>query len=86
MSYPFAAIEHKTREVHGCSGNVTGAVGHEAVVEKADLQQVLADRPGLDMIVIRLGDTAQEVHGIGIAQVVIQRAENETFGTKNLGF
>jgi len=64
---------------------VAGAVGHEAVVKKADLHEVLANGPRLDVIIVRLRDPTQEVHGVGVAQVVAERRQDEALGTEDLG-
>ena len=63
---------------------MAGAVLHETVIQEADLHEVFADCPRLDIIVVRLGNTAKEVHGVGIAQIIVQGRQNEAFRAKDL--
>jgi hypothetical protein len=63
---PSTTFEHSTGQVHGGGSNMTGRVLEEAVVEAADLEKVLAQCAGLDVVVVCLGDTTKEVHGVGV--------------------
>ena len=60
-------------------------VAHEAVIEKTDFHQVLSESTGLDIIVVGLGDTAQEVHGVGEAHVVLEGSEDVTLSHLAVG-
>ncbi len=61
------------------------AVGHEAVVQQANLHEVLADSANLDVIVVRLRHSAQKVHGVRIAKIVVEGREDEALGAEDLG-
>ena len=65
---------------------MTGEILHKAVVEKADLHEILAKGTGLDIIVVGLGDAAKEVHWVGVAEVIVQSRENISFSTEDLFF
>lgn len=56
------------------------------MVEQADLEEVLAQRTCLDVVVVRLRYSSQEVHGVGIAQVVVESGEDESLGFEDLLF
>jgi hypothetical protein len=81
MTYPVSPVENEAGKIHGSSSNVARTVAHESVVEKTDLHKILADRPSLNIIVVRLGDASKEVHGVRIAKIVVQGAKDETLGT-----
>lgn len=86
FTYPFAAIKHETRQVHGASSNMARAVGHKSVVEETDLHQVLADGTRLNVIVVRLRDSAEEVHRVGVAKIVVECAKDESLSAEDLSF
>lgn len=81
---PLATLEDSTGEIHGGSSDMTRRVLKEAVVETANLKQVLAERTGLDVVVVGLGDAAKEVHGVGVREVVVEGTQDETLGLKDL--
>ena len=59
------------------------AVGHEAVVKQADLHQVLAEGTRLNIVVVGLGDATKEVHRVGIAEIIVKSAEDESLGAED---
>lgn len=63
---PSSTLEDSTGQVHGGGSDMTGRVLEEAVVEAADLKKVLAKCACLDVVVVCLGDTTKEVHGVGV--------------------
>ncbi|KAI6754304.1 hypothetical protein HG530_012818 [Fusarium avenaceum] len=62
------------------------AVGHKSVVEETDLHQVLADGTRLNVIVVRLRDSAEEVHRVGVAKIVVECAKDESLSAEDLSF
>lgn len=42
-TYPLATIKHESRQIHGSSSNMTGAICHESVVQQANLRKILAN-------------------------------------------
>lgn len=63
---------------------MAGSVGHESVIQQANLHQVLADSSRLDVVVVRLRDTTKKVHGVGIAKVIVESAQDESLGAQDL--
>lgn len=53
------------------------------MIHQADLHQVLSNRTGLNVILVGLRDPAQEVHGVGIAQVVLECLQSVSFSTED---
>src|SRR5689334_9102891 len=84
FTYPFTTVKEQSRQVHSTGGNVAWSVTHESVVQKADLHEVLADGARLDVIVVRLRDSSQEVHWVGVAEVIVEGAQNKSLGAQNL--
>lgn len=84
ITYPRSALEDEACKIHGCGRDVTLGVAHETVIEETDLHQVFAQSTGLDIVVIGLGDTSKEVHGVGEAHVVLEGCEDVTFSIENL--
>lgn len=84
-SIPLATLEHGTGQVHSRGGDVTRGVLEEAVVEAANLEEVLAESTGLNVVVVGLGDTTEEVHGVGVGEVIVESTEDKTFGLEDLG-
>lgn len=80
---PDTTVEHQAGQIHGSSSNLAGGELHEAVVKQGNLHEVLADGAGLDVIVVRLGDASEKVHGVGVAKVVFQGAQDKTLGTED---
>ena len=64
---------------------MTGTVGHEPVIEKADLHKILANRARLDVIVVRLGNATKEVHGVGIAEVIVEGLKDKALSAQDFG-
>lgn len=83
-SIPSASLKNLAGQVHGTSSDLTWKVLHEAVVEKGNLHKVLSESTGLDIVVIGLGDTSQEVHWVWVAQVVVECGKNVTLGAEDL--
>src|SRR5690242_21822230 len=54
------------------------------MVEAADLEQVLAECAGLDVVVVGFGYSAEEVHGVGVAQIIVQSGKNKALSTEDL--
>lgn len=50
------ALQHPPGQVHPDRSNDTRFRSKESVVEQGDLHQVLAQRPGLDVVVVGFGD------------------------------
>ena len=63
---PSSTFEHSTGQVHGGGSDMTRRVLKESVVEAANLKKVLAKCACLDVVVVCLGDTTKEVHGVGV--------------------
>ena len=82
---PLTALKDSTGKVHGGSSDMARRVLEEAVVEAADLKKILAESAGLDVVVVGLGDTTKEVHGVGVGEVVVQGAKDEALGLEDLG-
>ena len=51
-----------------------------------DLEKVLGDGSDMDIVVIRLTDTSQEVDRVRVAHVPVQRLEDVTLCLENLYF
>jgi hypothetical protein len=83
-AYPFTTVKDETGEEHGSGGDMAWRVLDEAVVETADFEKVLAKSAGLDVVVVGLGNSAKEVHGVGVAQVVIESSKDEALSAENL--
>ena len=49
-----------------------------------NLQQVLADCANLNVVVVRLADAPEEMNGVGIAQVPVNRLEHIAFRLEDL--
>jgi len=81
---PGSTLQDQAGKVHGRGTDLTLGVTHESVVKKADFHEVLAEGSGLDVVVVGLGDAAQEVHGVGVAHVVVEGLEDVTFGIQDL--
>ena len=82
---PRSTFEHSTGQVHGGGSDMAWGVLEEAVVEAADLEKVLAERACLDVVVVCLGDTTKEVHGVGVREVVVEGTKDEALSLKDLG-
>lgn len=83
-AYPFTTVKDEASEIHGGSGDMAGRVLDEAVVEATNLKEVLAKGTGLDIVVVGLGDSAEEVHGVGVAQVVVKSSKDEALSAEDL--
>ena len=82
---PLTTLKDSTGKVHGGSSDMARRVLEEAVVETANLKQILAESAGLDVVVVGLGDTTEEVHGVGVGEVVVQGTKDEALGLEDLG-
>lgn len=82
---PVTTVEHSAGKVHSRSGDLAGRVLEEAVVETADFKKVLSESTRLDVVVVGLGDTAEEVHGVRVGEVVVEGGQDETLGLEDLG-
>lgn len=51
---PRATLEDEAGKVHGSGSDLAGGVGEEAVIQAADLEEVLAQCAGLDVVVVGL--------------------------------
>jgi len=83
-TYPGPTVQHHPGHVHGSGSDMTLQILQESVVQKTDLHKVLGEGPRLEVVLVCLGNSPQEVHRIGVRQVVVQSREDEPFGTKNL--
>lgn len=55
----------------------------EAVVDERDLHQILADSASLDVVVIGFGDSSEEVHRVGIAEIILESGEGISLSTQD---
>lgn len=81
---PGPTLQDEACQVHGSSGNLALGIAHEAMIKQADLHEILAQGSGLDIVVVGLGDAAQEVHRVGVAHVVLEGGQNVTLSIENL--
>ena len=82
---PLTTLKDSTGKVHGGSSDMARRVLEEAVVEAANLKEILSECAGLDVVVVGLGDTAEEVHGVWVGEVVVQGTKDETLSLEDLG-
>ena len=83
-THPFTTTKDETRQEHGSSRDLAGWELQEAVVETANLEQVLADSTRLNVIAVCLGDATKEVHWVGVAKVVVEGLKNKTLSREDL--
>lgn len=81
---PFSTFENHASEVHSRGGDVAGKEVHEAMIKETDLHEVLAQSSGVDVIVIRLGDTTEEVHRVRITEVIVQAGQDPALSSEDL--
>lgn len=54
ITYPRATLEDETSKVHSSGSNLAWGVGEETMVQAANLEEVLAQCAGLDVVVVGL--------------------------------
>lgn len=66
------------------SGQEARRAADEAFIQDRNFEEILGQRPSLEVIIIRFADAAEEGHWAGPAKLELQHAEHEAFSFENL--
>ena len=83
VTYPCTAFKYHAGEVHSRRRDMALFVLEETMVDKAELHEVLSKSAGLDVVVVCLGNSSQEVHRVGIAEIVLESRQGVSFGAEH---
>ena len=83
-SYPVRESEDEPRQPDGGSRHERRGSRYQSPLKALYLQQILCNRPNLDVVLVGLTDATQEVDRVGIAQVPVQRFENIALSLQDL--
>lgn len=81
---PVALLEHQTSETMSCCGSEAGRTANESLVHDGQLEKVLGQGAGLEVIVVGLADATQEAHRSRPAKLKFQHGQHEALGLENL--
>ena len=84
-TYPVNLADYQPREPEGSSSDQRGGRGNQAPLETLNLKEVFGDGPRLDVVVVGLAYSAQEVDRVRVAHVPLEGLEHVAFRLQNLG-
>lgn len=80
---PITLAQHHTGQAVGTGSGEAGGAVQESLVTDGDLQEVLGQSSGLEVVVISLADASQEAHWTGPAQFELQHTEHKALSLED---
>ena len=83
-THPVREPENDTRQPDGRGSEQRRRRSDETPLETFDLEQVLANRAHLNVVVVSLADASQEVDGVRVAEVPVDGLQDVTLRLEDL--
>lgn len=65
-------------------GDVAGRRGDETLIHEGHLEEVLGQRPCLQIVVVGLANASQEAHGAGPTEVEVEHGQHKAFSLQDV--
>src|SRR5690554_6290449 len=82
-TYPVTLAEHMPCKAMCASCQKARRTANKSLIDNGDLQKVLGQRPGLNVVVIGLADSTQKAHGTRRTKLKLEHRQHESFSLED---
>ena len=83
-TYPVTLLQHQASKAVSTSSEIAGRAADESLIHDGNLQEILGQSSGLEIIVVGLADTSKKAHWSRPAKLKLEHGEHEAFGLQDL--